>query len=226
MASQAMQVQCKSFRCYFGAPYECAKLSQYQGIGGGPMAISSDTRKRWAWITGLRGLLMLLAGIYAVIFPAQALFVLVIFGGALLLVDGLLGLWSLTFGGAKTGNYWFDVIHNVLAIITGGLILISPVFATLLTTTFLIYLVAFQAIFVGVMEIWVIVREREHYARIWPVVLSGVLYVLFGIALLFAPMLGALVIVVFGGVLAILFGIGLFAIAWRMYQSAKSGAAA
>jgi uncharacterized membrane protein HdeD (DUF308 family) len=190
------------------------------------MAISSDTRKRWAWITGLRGVLMLLAGIYAVIFPAQALFVLVIFGGALLLIDGLLGLWSLTFGGAKTGNYWFDVIHNVLAIITGGLILISPVFATLLTTTFLIYLVAFQAIFVGVMEIWVIVREREHYARIWPVVLSGVLYVLFGIALLFAPMLGALVIVVFGGVLAILFGIGLFAIAWRMYQSAKSGAAA
>ncbi len=159
MASQAMQVQCKSFRCYFGRRHECAKLSQYQGIGGGPMAISSDTRKRWAWITGLRGLLMLLAGIYAVIFPAQALFVLVIFGGALLLVDGLLGLWSLTFGGAKTGNYWFDVIHNVLAIITGGLILISPVFATLLTTTFLIYLVAFQAIFVGVMEIWVIVRS-------------------------------------------------------------------
>jgi uncharacterized membrane protein HdeD (DUF308 family) len=185
------------------------------------MAISSDTRKRWAWITGLRGVLMLLAGIYAVIFPAQALLVLVIFGGALLLIDGLLGLWSLTFGGAKTGNYWFDVIRNVLAIITGVLILISPVFATLLTTTILIYIVAFQAIFVGVMEIWVIVREREHYARIWPVVLSGVLYVLFGIALLFAPMLGALVMVTFGGILAIVFAIALLTIAWRMYQTAK-----
>lgn len=187
------------------------------------MAISSDTRKRWAWITGLRGLLMLLAGIYAVIFPAQALVVLVLFGGALLLIDGILGLWSLTFGGAKTGNFWFDVVRNVLAIITGVLILISPLMATLLTATFLIYLIAFQAIFVGVMEIWVIVREREHYARIWPVVLSGVAYIVFGLALLFAPMIGALVMVTIGGLLAIIFAIGLFALAWRMYKSAGEG---
>lgn len=184
------------------------------------MAVSSDTRKRWAWITGLRGLLMLLAGIYAVIFPAQALTVLVIFGGALLLIDGILGLWSLTFGGAKTGNYWFDVIRNVLAMVTGVLVLLSPFVATLLTATFLIYLVAFQSIFVGVMEIWVITREREHYARIWPVLLSGVLYVLFGIALLFWPLLSATVFVVVAGVLAISFAIGLFALAWRMHKSA------
>jgi uncharacterized membrane protein HdeD (DUF308 family) len=188
------------------------------------MAVSSDTKKRWAWITGLRGLLMLLAGIYAVIFPAQALVVLVIFGGALLLIDGILGLWSLTFGGAKTGNFWFDVVRNVLAIITGALILLSPFIATLLTTTFLVYLVAFQSIFVGVMEIWVIVREREHYARIWPVLLSGVLYVLFGVALLFWPMFGALVFVMLAGIFAIIFAIGLFALAWRIYQSAGSAA--
>jgi uncharacterized membrane protein HdeD (DUF308 family) len=75
------------------------------------------------------------------------------------------------------------------------------------------------------MEIWVIVREREQYARIWPVVLSGVLYILFGVALLFAPMLGALVMVVFGGVLAIIFAVALIAMAWRMYQSAKGAAA-
>ena len=189
------------------------------------MAISSDTRKRWAWITGLRGLLMLLAGIYAVIFPAQALVVLVLFGGALLLVDGILGLWSLTFGGAKTGNFWFDVVRNVLAIITGILILISPLIATVLTAAFLVYLVAFQSIFVGVMEIWVILREREHYARIWPVLLSGVAYVIFGIALLFFPVTAAWVFVVLGGVLAIFFAIGLFALAFRMYKSAGEGGA-
>lgn len=189
------------------------------------MAISSDTRKRWAWITGLRGLLMLLAGLYAILFPGPALVVAVLFGGALLLVDGILGLWSLTFGGAKTGNFWFDVVHNVLAIITGVLILLSPLLATLLTATFLIYLVAFQSIFVGVMEIWVILREREHYARIWPVLLSGAAYVLFGIALLFFPVTAAWVFVVMAGVLAIFFAIGLFGLAWRMYKAAGEGEA-
>src|SRR5690606_38947827 len=181
-----------------------------------PMAVSSDTRRRWALITALRGVLVLLAGLYALIWPAEALTVLVVLGGVLLLIDGVLGLWSLTFGGAKTGNFWFDVARNVLAIITGVLILLSPMLATLLTATILIYIIAFQAIVVGVMEIVVIVREREHYARIWPVVLSGVLYVLFGLALLFAPLFGALLMVTLSGILAILFSVALFALAWRL----------
>src|ERR1041384_4150684 len=119
------------------------------------MAVA-DLRKRMGLVMGLRALLMLLGGLYAVIFPAQALFVLIWAGAILLLVDGVLGLWALTFGGAKTGNYWFDVIRNVLAIITGALILISPMIATIVTVTILIYFVAFQAIIVGVMEIVII----------------------------------------------------------------------
>lgn len=189
------------------------------------MAVSSDTRRRWAYLMGLRGLLMVLAGIYAVIFPLPALAVLVTVGAVLLIIDGALGLWSLTFGGAKTGNFWFDVVRNALALILGVLILISPLMATLLTATFLVYLFAFQAIVIGVMEIWVIIRERDSYAKIWPVLLSGALYVIFGIALLFAPVFGALVMVVFGGVLAILFGIGLLAMAWRLYQASKAAPA-
>jgi uncharacterized membrane protein HdeD (DUF308 family) len=190
------------------------------------MAISSDTKKRWAWATGIRGLLMLLSGLYAIVFPTAALTILVVVGGALLLVDGVLGLWSLTFGGARTGNFWFDVVRNVFAIITGILILISPLLATLLTATFLIYLFAFQAIFVGVMEIVLIIRERESYARIWPVLVSGALYVIFGILLLFAPMFSILVLVVLAGILMVLYSFGLFGLAWRMHRSATSSVAA
>jgi uncharacterized membrane protein HdeD (DUF308 family) len=157
-----------------------------------------------------------------VIWPAEALVVLVVLGGALLLVDGVLGLWSLTFGGAKTGNFWFDVVRNVLAILTGALILFSPLVATLLTTTILIYIIALQAIIVGVMEIVVVVRERAQYAKIWPVLLSGVIYVLFGLALLLAPVFGAILMVVLSGVLAVFFAVGLFAMAFRLYQSSKS----
>lgn len=184
------------------------------------MTVSGDIKKRWALITGLRGALMLLAGLYALFFPAAALTALVVVGGALMFVDGVLGVWSLTFGGAKTGNFWFDVVRNALSIIVGLLILLSPLMATLLTTTFLVYLVAFQAIFVGVMEIWVIVRERVHYARIWPVVLSGALYILFGIALAFWPLFGALVFVTMAGILMILYAFALFGLAWRINKSA------
>jgi len=185
------------------------------------MAISPDTRRRWSLLVGLRGILMVLAGLYAVFFPLAALAVLVTIGAILLIIDGALGLWSLTFGGARTGNFWFDVVRNALALILGVLILISPLMATVLTATVLVYLFAFQAILVGVMEIWAVIRERDNYANVWPLLLSGGLYVLLGVALLFVPLVAAEVMVILGGILLLLFGIGLLAMAWRLYQASK-----
>lgn len=186
------------------------------------MPVSSETRKRFALATALRGLLMLAAGIYAVIWPLEALAVLLLFGGILLLIDGALGLWSLTFGGGKSGNYWFDVVANAASLVLGVVILISPLLATIFTVTFISTLVGLAAIVVGVMQIVVIVRERESYARIWPVVLSGASYVLLGLVLLLFPLLSAWVGMVIGGILLIIFAIGLFGWAWRLYQASKA----
>jgi uncharacterized membrane protein HdeD (DUF308 family) len=186
------------------------------------MPVSSETRKRFALATALRGLLMLVAGLYAVIWPLEALAVLLVFGGILLMIDGALGLWSLTFGGGKSGNYWFDVVANAASLVLGVVILISPLLATIFTVTFISTLVGLAAIFVGVMQIVVIVRERESYARIWPVVLSGASYVLLGLVLLLFPLLSAWVGMIIGGILLITFAIGLFGWAWRLYQASKA----
>ena len=185
------------------------------------MADPVATSRMTSSLTALRGLLMLVAGLYAIFFPGLALTSLVLIGGALLLVDGVLGVWSLTFGhaDAKTGNYWFDIVRNVLAINTGLLILVSPLVATLLTVTFLIYLAAFQAIIVGVMEVILVIRQRALFASIWPVLLSGILYVLFGLMLLFAPIFSALTLVTLAGVLLVVFAIGLFGLAWRLRKA-------
>lgn len=186
------------------------------------MTVSADIRRRFAAATALRGFLMLLAGLYAIVWPAEALTVLVLAGGILLLIDGVLGLWSLTFGGGKSGNYWFDVVSNALSLILGVLILLSPFIATILTVTFLGTLVGISALVVGVMQIVVITREREHYARIWPVVLSGISYILLGLVFLFMPLISITIAVIFGGVMLVVFAFGLFGWAWRLYQRSKA----
>jgi len=185
------------------------------------MAVSSETKRRFALATALRGVLMVLGGLYALIWPAEALTVLVLAGGILLLVDGLLGLWSLTFGGGKSGNYWFDVVANALSVILGILILFSPFIAALLTATFMATLVGIAALVVGVMQIVVVVRERDSYARIWPVVLSGISYVIIGLVFLFFPLISSTVMVMIGGLFMIIFAFGLFGWAWRLYQRSK-----
>lgn len=186
------------------------------------MTVSAETKRRFALATALRGALMLLAGLYAIIWPSEALTVLVLAGGVLLVIDGALGLWSHTFGGGKSGNYWFDVVANALSLILGVLILISPLLATILTVTLLASLVGIAALVVGGMQLAVITREREHYARIWPVVLSGVSYILLGLVFLFFPLISASIGVIFGGVLLIVFAFGLFGWAWRLYQRSKA----
>ena len=186
------------------------------------MTVSAKTKRRFALATALRGVLMLLAGLYAVIWPTEALTILVLAGGILLVIDGALGLWSLTFGGGKSGNYWFDVVSNALSLLLGVLILVSPLLATIFTVTVLATIVGIAALVVGVMQIVVITREREHYARIWPVVLSGISYVLLGLLFLFFPVLSASIGLILGGIMLIVFSFGLFGWAWRLYQRSKT----
>jgi uncharacterized membrane protein HdeD (DUF308 family) len=188
------------------------------------MAVSAETRRRFALATALRGFLMLVAGLYAIVAPGEALTVMVLAGGILLIVDGALGLWSLTFGGGKSGNYWFDVAANVLSLILGVLFFVQPFIATIFTVTLLASLIGIVALLVGGMQIVVVVREREHYARIWPVVLSGISYILLGLVFLFFPLLSASIGVVIGGVVLIFFAFGLFGWAWRLYQRSKAAA--
>jgi uncharacterized membrane protein HdeD (DUF308 family) len=185
------------------------------------MAVSAGTKRRFALATAFRGVLMLLAGLYAIFFPAQALTLMVLVGGVLLIVDGALGLWSLTFGGGKSGNYWFDVVANALSLILGILFFVQPFIATVFTVTLFASLIGILALIVGVMQIVVVVRERESYARIWPVVLSGISYVLLGLVFVFFPLLSASLGVIFGGVLLLFFSFGLFGWAWRLYQRSK-----
>jgi uncharacterized membrane protein HdeD (DUF308 family) len=182
------------------------------------MADEAKRGSTWLFV-GIRALLMLLFGLYAVVFPALALAALVLVGGALLFVDGVLGLWSHTFGNAKTGNYWFDVVRSALAIIAGAIILISPLLATIFTVTFLVYMVAFQALIVGGMEVYQYFRRRGTVAHGWPVLVSGIAYVLFGIMLVFWPLESAVVMVIVGGIFMIVFSFGLFGLAWRLRKA-------
>jgi len=169
-------------------------------------------------LTALRGVLLLIVGLTALILPGPTLVWLVWLGGAMMLVDGLLGLWSLTFGHAKTGNFWFDVARNVLSAIVGVLLLVSWI-AGLAFITFMIYIAAIQAIIVGIMELVMVYRARQMFSEVWPVALAGVIYLIFGIMLLFYPIESAVTLVIIGGAFAIVFAIGLFGLAWRLHKA-------
>jgi uncharacterized membrane protein HdeD (DUF308 family) len=155
----------------------------------------------------LRGVVLLIAGIFAVMVPSVTLSFVVVIGGCLLVIDGVLGLASQDYGVNKAWPFWLSVSRGVLSVVIGLVLLFSPYLRQLVPLGALAALVAIPAIVVGVIEMIIIIRDRNQRKPIWAPLGGAALYILFGLLLLFMPLAGALLAVQAGGVLLAVFAI-------------------
>src|SRR4029077_4374515 len=137
------------------------------------------------------------------------LLTLVLLFGAYAILDGIFDIISAV---RAPGRHWPLVLEGVVGIIIGILTFIWPG----ITTMVLLYLIAFWAIFTGILEIVAGIRLREVIANEWLLILMRVLSVLFGFLILIFPGAGALAIVIWIGAYALLFGIMLIALAFLL----------
>jgi Uncharacterized conserved protein len=186
------------------------------------LAKTSDPTRLESALTALRGVVLLIAGAFTLAYPAEALRFLVFVGGGLLLVDGVLNLATIRFDQPRDMSFWVGVIRSGLAILAGLAVLLSPWLASILSVPFLLYFVGVQAIAVGIIEIVeLVVPERKPFSHVWPALISGGTYALFGLALILLPLSGAIALARLVAVLAIVFALSLFFRVWS--QRAKAG---
>jgi uncharacterized membrane protein HdeD (DUF308 family) len=164
--------------------------------------------KNW-WALALRGLVAVLFGLFTFFVPGITLVTLVLLFGAYALVDGIFNVIAFF---RVAAHHWALLLEGVIGIIVGILTFAWPA----ITAIVLLYLIAFWAIFTGIFEIIAGIRLRKVIANEWLLLLVGVLSVLFGILILFAPGVGALAIVLWIGAYAFVFGILMLALAFRL----------
>jgi uncharacterized membrane protein HdeD (DUF308 family) len=103
------------------------------------------------------------------------------------------------------------MIEGIIGIVIGILTFIWPG----MTATVLVYLIAFWAIFTGVLEIVTGIRLRKAITNeLWQI-LMGFLSLLFGVLILLFPGAGALALLLWIGAYFMVFGILLMALAFR-----------
>ena len=166
---------------------------------------------RYWWLILLRGIVSILFGVLAFVWPGVTLFTLVLFYGAFMLIDGVLALAHAVMGG-NVGSRWWLALVGVAGIVAGVLTFLWPG----LTALLLLFFIAGWAIVLGVFQIIGAIRLRKEIDNEWTLILSGIVSVLFGVILLVAPGAGAIGLVWAIGSFAIVFGVLLVMAALRL----------
>lgn len=167
--------------------------------------------RNW-WTLALRGLFAVLFGIMAFAWPGITLGALVLLYGAYAFADGVLAIAAALVGRTVGVPWWALLIEGLAGIGVGIITLLWPG----ITALVLLYLIAFWAVVTGVFEIVAAIRLRKEIRGEWLLALSGVLSVLFGVALIVSPGTGALAVVWLIGAYAIVFGVLMIALALRL----------
>jgi uncharacterized membrane protein HdeD (DUF308 family) len=173
-------------------------------------AMSSLLAQNW-WAVALRGVFAIVFALIAFFSPGATILSLVLFFSAYMLVDGVFGIVSGIRAASNNQRWGLLILEGVLNILVGIIAFAMPG----LTVLFFVTLVAVWSLITGVLMIVAAFKLNPEYGRGW-LIFSGIVSVLFGIALLIAPLVGAVVLTWWLGAYALVFGIGLLVLAFKL----------
>lgn len=171
------------------------------------------------WTLALRGVVAVLFGLAALVWPGLTLGVLVLLLGAYLLVDGIFAAVAAVRSSSALAHRALLLLEGVAGVAAGLVALIW----TGLAAVALLYIVAAWAIITGVTEVLSAIRLRREIQGEWAMGLSGILSVLFGVALAVLPAVGLLALAWLIGIYAIAFGALLMVLAYRVRGERDTG---
>ena len=171
------------------------------------------------WAVALRGLVAVLFGIAAFVWPGITLWALVAIFGAYALVDGIFAVIEAFRRDVVGERWWALLFEGFVGIAIGILTFAWP----RLTAMGLLYLIAFWAIVTGVFEVITAIRLRHEIRGEWMMALIGVLSVAFGFLLVAFPLTGALSVVLMIGAFAFATGALMIALAFKLRSLRRPG---
>ncbi|MEU4225618.1 HdeD family acid-resistance protein [Nonomuraea sp. NPDC026600] len=168
------------------------------------------------WLVLIRGILAVIFGILALIWPGKTLLVLVIFFGAYAIVSGIFSVFAAFRHGAQS-RAWL-IISGIIGILAGIIAFVWPG----KTVLALLFVIAFWAIISGVSEVFAGIQMRKVIENEWMLIIGGILSVIFGVLLLVQPGAGLLTLAWLVGIFAILYGIAMIVLSFEVKKLAPT----
>ena len=168
------------------------------------------TRYWWAFIA--RGILAIVLGVVAFVWPGITVTALIIVFGIYAFIDGVFLLVKAIAGWKARDDRWLLLFEGLLGIGIG----VITFFAPGVTAIGLLFYIAAWSLATGILEIVGAIRLRKEIkGEVWWI-LSGIASILFAVLLMIFPGTGILGLVWLLGVYAIVFGVLLIALGIRI----------
>jgi len=174
--------------------------------------------RRYWWMLLIRGIVAVLFGLAAIVWPGLTALVLVYLFGAFAFVDGIVAVVVSMQERAIVPRWWVLLIEGIVGILIGILTFFSPA----VTALALLYLIAVWAIITGILEIAAAFSMRRALVLEWTLAIAGILSILLGILLAIQPASGILAVVWIIGIYAIVFGVLLIIRAFQFRSAATA----
>lgn len=117
------------------------------------------------------GIILIILGVLAILLPVIATLAIAILLGWLFLISGIIGLVT-SFWAREAPGFWWAVLSAVLAIVAGGILLISPVQGAISLTFVLIAFFILQ----GIATIMFAIEHRRELSERWAwMLVSGII---------------------------------------------------
>jgi uncharacterized membrane protein HdeD (DUF308 family) len=173
------------------------------------------------WLVLLQGILAVIIGGLLIAQPGLTVLVLVQLMGGYWFVDGIFKLIATLTGHTGAISRGWALLAAILGILAGLVVFSQPMATAILTPLFLVYLLAFQAIISGVIQVVHAIRVRQVIDNEWSLILTGLLSIILGVILLGQPLMAAASLPVVLGIFALAGGISLIFLAFRMRSLTK-----
>jgi uncharacterized membrane protein HdeD (DUF308 family) len=178
--------------------------------------------RNW-WTLVVRGVLAIAFGVLTLLVPNVAVLSLVLVFGIYSIAEGVVAL-SMLRGPAARGA-WLLGLAGVLSIIVGIIALVWPG----ITAAALFYLIAAWAVVIGLVELISAISYSSEIEDEWAFILSGLLWVGFGVILVVWPNIGIVTVLALIATAALLRGLMMIIAGFRLknvYRRLRSGAGA
>ena len=168
---------------------------------------------KWWWTFIVRGIVAILFGVIAFVFPPLGVGFLVGLFAAWAIIDGVGSLLTGIRTRGQDRSWWLEILEGVIGVAAGVIALVLPVG---FVAEILLLLIAAWAILTGILEIVMAVRLRRVIeGEVW-LALAGVASIVFGVVLFLFPAAGILSIVWLIAGFAIAFGVFFVMLGWRL----------